>query len=135
MKPEDPLARAERITAELRAATSEAAGMLKDLEHAAKQARAQVDEYLNGQMAGTIAAAHREMRARAQRYLLDMLGRIEGRALESIALAEEAIATANTLEVLTSRVSEEICRHTVYIDGEPRIAFGVTISPHDEDHL
>lgn len=37
--------RAERLTAELRAATSEAAGVLKDLTRMMREARAQVDEY------------------------------------------------------------------------------------------
>lgn len=135
MKSEDPLARAERITAELRAATAEAAGVLKDLERGMKAARVQVGEYLAGQMADTIAAAHRDMRARASRYLMDMLNQIQGRALEAIASAEEAIAVANTLDVLVSTVSAEICKHTVYIDGQPRVMFGVTIGPDDEDHI
>jgi len=132
---EDPLARAERITAEMRAATSEAAGVLKDLRAAMKQAREQVDGYLVEQMADTIAAVHREMRARAQRYLLDMLGKIEGRAFEAIALAEETIATANTLDVLVDRTTAELCKHTIYVDGYPVVKFGTTISPDGEDHL
>jgi hypothetical protein len=43
---ESPDQRAERILAELRAATSEAAGVLKDLRAAQKSAREQVDDYL-----------------------------------------------------------------------------------------
>jgi hypothetical protein len=132
---EGPTARAERLIAELRAATSEAAGVLKDLRAGMKEARGQVDGYLVEQMTDTIAAVHREMRARAQRYMLDMLGKIEGRAFEAIALAEETIATANTLDVLVDRVTAELCKHTIYVDGYPVIRFGTTISPDGEDHL
>lgn len=46
-RPEDPIARAERITAELRAATSEAAGAVKDLRVAMREAREQVEGYLH----------------------------------------------------------------------------------------
>jgi len=132
---EDPISRAQRITAELREATTDAAGVLKDLRAASKAGRAQVDNYLVDQMAEAIAGVHREMRARAQRYLLDMLGRIEVRALEAIASAEETIAVANTIDVLVSRVAEELCRHTIYVDGQPVVKFGMTISPDSEDHL
>ncbi len=46
MSRESPEARAERILAELREATREAAGVLKDLAAAQKSAREQVDDYL-----------------------------------------------------------------------------------------
>lgn len=45
MTREDPQARAERITAELRAATAEAAGVLKDLTAVIKSAIDMVDKY------------------------------------------------------------------------------------------
>lgn len=132
---EDPAARAERILGELRGATAEAAGVLKDLRAATKEARTQVDQYLVDQVADTIAAVHRDLRARATRYLMDMLGQIENRALQAIASAEETIATASTIDVLLSYTADALCRNTIYVDGMPVVKFGTTISPDDEDHI
>lgn len=54
MTREDPAVRAERITRELRAATSEAAGVLKDLTAAIASARTTVDEYTYRQVAAAM---------------------------------------------------------------------------------
>lgn len=50
MSRETPEQRAERILAELRAATTEAAGVLKDLQHAIKSARATVEQYTHDEV-------------------------------------------------------------------------------------
>lgn len=52
---ESPEARAERILAELREATREAAGVLKDLAAAQKSAREQIDDYLHDEVERVLA--------------------------------------------------------------------------------
>lgn len=80
MTREDPAERAERITRELREATAEAAGVLKDLQAVIRSARAQVDEYaakevsdvMNAHLQRTQQLAdewHAEMKADGQRAL------------------------------------------------------------------
>lgn len=70
-RPESPLDRAERIGAELRAATQEAAGMLKDLRAAMKEARAQVDEYLHTEVQAALDTTMADLQQVAHSFATD----------------------------------------------------------------
>lgn len=72
MTRESPEARAERILGELRAATAEAAGVVKDLERVIRLARERVDEYaipqIDAKVNETAADIRRDYLALAQSW-------------------------------------------------------------------
>jgi len=70
---ENPLERAERITRELRAATAEAAGVLKDLQHTIASARGKIDEYAATELQKVCDAHFDRVQAIADQWHQDMI--------------------------------------------------------------
>lgn len=73
MSREDPLARAERITAELRVATAEAAGVLKDLHAVIKAARTMADQYAAHEVSRVMNEHLRRCQSLADTWYADMV--------------------------------------------------------------
>ena len=116
---EDPLARAERITAELRKATTEAAGMLKSLEAAAKSARSQVDGYL-GRGAKDIVSAYDD-RLHEEIYSLTEAARakVQKDMDAGVAAAQAAVTTAGTIDHLCRVIAVVVAAATDYTEQGP----------------
>lgn len=124
MTRESPEARAERILAELRAATAEAAGVLKDLDAAAKRARRQVDGYLHDE----VQKAHNEytaqLQAGADKFITDHLAHLDKCAEKVARQAETTIRNAGTIDALVKATAEAIAARTIMINGEPHVVYG-----------
>lgn len=88
MSRETPEARAERILAELRAATAEAAGVLKDLQHTIKGARAQVEEYLHDECERALIENTRSVVNTAKRVCAEHEAHVIARVIDYAALIE-----------------------------------------------
>lgn len=106
---ESPEARAARILAELREATSEAAGMLKDLTKVIASAHNEVEEYLHNEVEHALADYHRTLVAKTQQLTSEHEAKVIQRVIEFAALIEnnfsrEALIqeAANRIEALVS---------------------------------
>lgn len=96
--PETPVQRSERIAAELRATTAEAAGVLKDLHAAIKTARAHVEDFAEASVADMIVQATKLIRN----------------------IASEEGARINT--ILTEQIREGCTRATEHITRDWQLA-------------
>lgn len=116
---EDPLDRAERITAELRKATTEAAGMLKSLEAASKLARSQVDGYL-GRGAKDIVTAYDD-RLHEEIYGLTEAARatVKKDMDAGLASAQAALDAVASIDYLCRLVAAVVAAATEYTDQGP----------------
>lgn len=121
---EDPLTRAERIAAELRAATAEAAGILKDLRSEAKRARSQVDEYLHDQVQAAMNHYAEAVQAGCEQFNRDAHADLQRHMDQAVARAGAAIDAAVGIEQLATAVAREVAAHTVFVDGGPTIVYG-----------
>lgn len=133
MKSEGPLARAERITAELRAATAEAAGVLKDLTHAVRQARATVEEYCATEVQRALDENTRHVQSLVDSWNEEARTHINGVIDRSVAKANAQIDAATSIGMLAEAVAEAVARNTRFINGEPHIVYGAEhglIPPH-----
>lgn len=129
MSRETPEARAARILAELRAATVEAAGVLKDLQAAARKARGQVDEYLHSEVENTLNGYVRQVEEHGLRVLKLASAEVNRVSQNAVNRATETIEAATGIQMLADAVAKEIARHTVYVDGEPQIIYGYGTDP------
>jgi len=129
VRPEDPTARAERITAELREVTREAAGVLKSLQVAAKNARAMVDEYYSDQVKTVLDAHTAKWQADIDQFWADAQTDIKKVVSDAVARAGQIIYTAATLEQLCKAVAVEVAAHTVYDQDGPRVHYAVDHRP------
>lgn len=123
------MARAERILAELRAATTEAAGVLKDLERGMKQAREQVDGYYSTRVKTSLDEHTEQWQMWVDQFWSDAnadLGRTVG---DAVTRANKIIYTAATLEQLCKAVAEEVSAHTIYDEDGPRIDYTIDHRP------
>lgn len=116
---EDPLARAERITAELRAATSAAAGMLKSLEAASKLARRQVDGYLGRGVTDVVNARNATLQEEIHAFAKAARADVEKYVAEAVERAQDALERAATIEYLCRVVATIVASATEYTDEGP----------------
>jgi ElaB/YqjD/DUF883 family membrane-anchored ribosome-binding protein len=124
MSRETPEQRAERILAELRAAASEAAGVLKDLQAAAKDARRQVDEYASKNMTQSLNDLLEQLNAGGRKFIVDHLAHLDEQAERVARQAETTIKNAGTIDALVRATAEAIAERTIFVDGEPMISYG-----------
>jgi hypothetical protein len=130
---EDPLARAQRITAELRAATTDAAGMLKDLQKATKAAREQVEDYYAVKVKGALDAhTERWDRELVERFRV-MTEDVNRAAMRSRDKAEAAIDTAVAIQEAAEALAVLIAEHTRRTPAGTHIHYGDLINPHSID--
>jgi hypothetical protein len=121
---ESPEERAERILAELRAATSEAAGVLKDLQAAARTARAQIDEYLPREVERVVNAYIEQVQQQLDAWHAAMIADVQASMDRAAARADRAIDAAVGIEMLAMVVVREVAAHKRFVDGEPVIVYG-----------
>jgi ElaB/YqjD/DUF883 family membrane-anchored ribosome-binding protein len=121
---ESPTERAERILTELRAATSEAAGVLKDLQAAAKDARKQVDEYASANMTRSLNNLLDQLNKGGNKFIADHLAHLDERAERVARQAETTIKNAGTIDALVKATAQAIAERTIWIDGEPHTSYG-----------
>lgn len=129
MSKESPEARAERILAELRAATAEAAGVLKDLNTARTAARKQVDEYLHAEVEKALNGYVAQVEEHGLRIVKLASAEVNRVSKNAVDRATETINAAITIEVLAEAVAREVARHTQYVNGEPQIIYGYGTDP------
>ena len=104
---EDPLARAERITRELREATAEAAGILKDLKVVIKSGRAQIDEYAQGEIARAPNEAADQWHGEVRGYLGDLADDVRRHMVEWTAVVQNEVSRTKILqEAVTAIIAE-----------------------------
>lgn len=128
-KAEDPIDRAERVTRELREATREAAGVLKDLQAATRTARTQVDEYYEDKVRTTLDAHTRDWDAQLIERLKNMTRSVNETAAGVRDRAEAAITNATTVEGAAQHLATLIAaRMREYPDGH-RISYGELVNP------
>lgn len=133
MKSEDPAARAERITAELRAATAEAAGMLKDLARAVRQAREAVEGYCATEVQRALDENTRHVQSLVDGWNQEAMTHINGVIERAVARADAQIDAATSIGMLAGAVAGAVARNTRFIDGQPHIVYGAEhglIPPH-----
>ena len=115
--------RAERLVAELRAASAEAAGVVKDLRRAMKEARVQVEDYIHDSVQAAlddyVAQLGKDAGEVKQQAATDIETFVQARVKQAQAMVEAAA----TLEILAGAVAREVARHTQFIDGEPVIVY------------
>lgn len=132
---ESPEARARRIIEELREATRDAAGALKDLQAAARQARSQVDEYLGDECQAALDKTNENLIAEMRRVQAEHEKKVIQRVIDFSALIEnnfsrEALITeaANRIEKL---VMESVERHDRYHGKAPtEVVINLCDRPH-----
>lgn len=121
----DPAERAERLLAELRTATAEAAGVVKDLRRAMKEARELVDGYYSAKVKAALDAHTASWQGDIEQFWRDAkedLQRIVDYARQK---AEPAILAATTLDQLCLAVAKEVAAHTVYTEDGPYVDYAV----------
>lgn len=132
---ETPEARAERLIAELRAATSEAAGVLKDLQHTIKSARSQIDEYLHDECARALNENNDNLLDEVHRITNEHEAKVIARVVQFAALIENnfsrealIVEAANRIEAMVSTRFREHEARTIVPRG------GVVIDLCDRPH-
>lgn len=96
-----PEERAQKLLAELREATSEAAGVVKDLHRAMREARAQVDEYLHDRVQADLDAHTASWQSDAQAFVDQARADTQHHAQPAVERAQSAIDKAASIEVLS----------------------------------
>lgn len=104
---ESPTERAERILAELRAATAEAAGVLKDLAAAQKSAREQIDHYLGDEVQKAHKHYTAQWQAGAEQFIADMRQDVTEHIVNWTAVVQNEVScTAIFKEAVTQILAE-----------------------------
>lgn len=129
MKPEDPLARAERITAELRAVTTEAAGILADLQRTMKQAREQVDGYYSQRVKATLDAHTVQWDRQCFERIQAMVREVNEVAGRAAARAESAIDRALAIDEAANHLAALLDATAVDAPGGRRLQYGTLTNP------
>lgn len=107
MSRESPEARAERILAELREATREAAGVLKDLARAQAEAHRQVEDYAHDEVERALAKYTTRWQAEADRFHAEMKADIAEHITGYTAVVKNEISrTAIFKEAVTQILAE-----------------------------
>lgn len=118
-RPESPEARAERILAELREQTREAAGVLKDMQKTIAQARATVEDYLHDECERALIENTRSVVDAARRVCAEHEAKVIQRVIDYAALIEANFSrdalvreAANYIEALVmQKVSDHDRKH------------------------
>jgi hypothetical protein len=122
---EDPVARAERVTAELREASREAAGVLKDLRVLMKSAREQVDGYYSANVKAALDEHTQTWTADVDQWWSDAKADLQRMVDLAIKQAGPVIVNASRLEALCQAIAEEVAAHTVYTEDGPYVDYAV----------
>lgn len=121
---EDKLDRAERIAGELRAATAEAAGVLKDLTAAIRRARAQVDEYAAHEVERVMKLHLDTCQAAVDQWYKDMVANVN-QINERFTVAEgqmtERLARTFTVPLDQARKFEELLNTMPHVEVHTRV--------------
>lgn len=110
-RPESPEARAERITAELREATREAAGILKDLAAAMREARAQADGYAHDVVESTLAKYTDSWQEAADQFHADMREDVTGRIVQWVAVVQNEVSKGAIFRSAVDAILAELHKH------------------------
>lgn len=105
---ESPEARAERILTELRDATREAAGMLKDLKAAAESARRQVDEYLGDECQRALDENQANLIGEVRRVTAEHEAKVIERVIQFAALIENNFSREALIQEAEGRIMAEL---------------------------
>lgn len=122
---ESPEQRAERILTELREATSEAAGVLRDLLRAGRTAREQVDDYLGKGVQDALNHYKTEVETVAQHYAAEARKDVESFSTKAIKRATTSIDNAVAVEAAAEVLAARIARLIKTKDGASVLDFGV----------
>jgi hypothetical protein len=109
---EDPLARAERIMTELREVTREAAGVLKSLQVAAKNAREQVDGYLAAEVQTAINHYTTVNQQHADQFSKDLIADLARFTHEQMLAVEGQVRAAATIDHLCRLIAMAVADAT-----------------------
>lgn len=112
-RPVDPIERGGRLLAELREATSEAAGLVGDLRRAMREARAQVDEYLHTEVQKSLDQTTELWQTLALDRAREIVTDINRTAETARSLAEAAIDRATGIQVMAARLADLIAERVV----------------------
>lgn len=110
MTRETPEERSERILAELREATREAAGVLKDLQAAAKEARAQADDYLGKGVQDALNFYKAQVEEVCQHYADEARKDIAGHLTQWAAVIKNEISRERLINTAATRIIAEMER-------------------------
>lgn len=132
---ESPEARAERIIGELRAATADAAGVVKDLERVAKLARAQIDEYLPREVERIVNTYVAQVQGDLDQWQLDMHTEISGHLVGWTAVVQNEVSRGAIFKEAVDSILAALQR----LDATGRRPYGhpgpdVVISVCDRPH-
>lgn len=132
---ESPEARAERILAELRAATSEAAGVLKDLVKAIASARGQVEEYLHAEVEQALHEYQQDMIAGTRRITSEHEAKVTQRVIDFAALIENNFSREALIREAVNRILAELQAHPETRRRQAQLdRAGIVISVCDRPH-
>ncbi|HEX3513854.1 MAG TPA: hypothetical protein VHT26_07635 [Trebonia sp.] len=135
MTKESPEARAERILTELRAATAEAAGVLKDLTKAVKSAHAEVEEYLADEVQSALSEYHQSLRVDVGRITAGHEAKVTQRVIDFAALIENNFSREALIQEAVNRILAELQQLHHMDVKDKRQEFGeVVISVCDRPH-
>lgn len=132
---ESPEARAERILIELRAATSEAAGVLKDLTKVIASARGRVEEYLHDEVERALIENTQSMIDTAHKVCAEHEKKVVERVVGYAALIEANFGREPLIREAASRIERLVMDAVREREaGYPPAGPGITISVCDRPH-
>lgn len=132
---ETPEQRAERITAELRDAVREAAGVLKDLRSAMKEARGQVDEYCHGEVQKALDQTTQNVVTETARMVREHERKVTDRVIGFAALIENNFSREALIREAANRIEKLVMKQVDlhnrrHITPAPEVVISVCDRPH-----
>lgn len=135
MAKETPEERAERILAELREATAEAAGVAKDLRAAAKAAREQIDNYLGTEVNNAHKLYTQQWQASAEQFIADMRSDVTQHITDWTAVVQNEISRTAIFKEAVNQILSELKQYDAKrLHQASQMAPGVVISMCDRPH-
>lgn len=107
-RPESPEARAARILAELRDATREAAGVLKDLQKVYASARGQVEEYLHAEVESALQEYEKDLISTVRAITGRHEEKVKQRVIDFAALIENNFSREALIQEAANRIEAQI---------------------------
>lgn len=134
MKSTDPTERAERITAELREATREAAGVLKDLRTAMREARIQVDGYLATEVQKASDHYMTQWQAGCDQFYEDFRQDVADKINQAQHDTHAMLGSIGAIDVLIKATAAALASLTILENGVPKVDYTrpVVIPPLDQ---
>lgn len=117
-------ARAQALIDALKAATSEAAGVRRDLERVMKEARVQVEGYLHDQVTADLNRSAEQWRAEVHRYIGEMITEVHRVTAAAVDRAQGSIENAGALEVIGNQFAAALAARVELVDGVPMVKYG-----------